>query len=512
MKRLTIIFLLFCLLGGCQWQQNVTKRSEIEGKNTPYEIAILTVDSTLYKLNSFILLENTINGKGTSVKNGVKKEFAGELKFKDMIFIKSSQTNLLKMALAAGVVGLVGAAAISSFNTSAQYNINESKYTYYPKSGNWSCPFIYAFDGYKYNLVSETFSGAVFSGAERSSFDILTNIIPCNNKYVFKIINERNETDNINLLKLYAVDVPNDASIVADITGNVHTVIDPVPPINCTDRCKNNVLQYVLKRDGNYCESDLSDLNINDNSSLKDELTFEFVKPAGTEKMKLVIAAKNTNLGIFAFDNIFKLRGDNWLLWYGNLEKNNTDKNKMLSWMKREGMLHIKLWQNGSWNEITALPEVGPAIQKAQAVVINLKEIKEKQVKIKLESSADLWMIDQVYADYSEDIKLKITEAGMVSAFSNSGVNVGALIRNEDSRYLTTLPGDTTNVEYQAVPETAGMKRYYMLKSKGYYHLWIDSEGKDQAELHNRILTEPLYGSKVFMQQWKEIRASKSGK
>ncbi len=506
MGKYIYLIIILGLWGGCNWQQNVSKRSELEGKNVPYNITILTTDSTLYVLNKFTLLDSSLTGKGIAQKDGIKKEYEGELRFKDIVFIKSAQTNLLKTALVVGAVGFIGAAAISALSTSSVYGITENDRYYYPSGGKWSCPFVYAYNGKDFSFVSETFAGAVFSGAERQTSDVFQSLIPFNNKYILKITNERNETDYFNELKLIAVDVPCNIGIVTDNKGGIHTVEKPVLPLSCKDKTGMEQKDKFYAEDGIYWESNINLLDTSDQSSLTDEMVCEFEKPEGAKKIKLIIAAKNTNLGIFAFENIFKLRGQNMLQWYAAIERNQEEKNKMLAWMKREGMLHIKLWEGNKWIDKTVMPDVGPLVKKSQAAIIDVENITDKKIKIKLESAADLWMIDHIYIDCTEDVPLKITEAKMLEAKNINKGNVSRLISNDDDKYLITFPGDTTYAYFNEIPEEAGCKRYYILKSKGYYHLWVDSEGEDYAGLHDRILTEPKYGSKVFMPQWKELR------
>ena len=51
------------------------------------------------------------------------------------------------------------------------------------------------------------------------------------------------------------------------------------------------------------------------------------------------------------------------------------------------------------------------------------------------------------------------------------------------------------------------MLRYYLLKSRGYYYTWSEIHEQSMSnEIRERILTEPLYGSRIYLPRWREVK------
>jgi hypothetical protein len=125
-------------------------------------------------------------------------------------------------------------------------------------------------------------------------------------------------------------------------------------------------------------------------------------------------------------------------------------------------------------------------------------------VRIKLEATTDLWKIDQVYLDFSPDAAVDVRECFLSTAITEDGKNVAHLLKQDDDEYYAMMLGESAQLSFAVPPADSGMERTYILKSKGYYHQWFDSSGEDQAAEVDRILTEPTYGSKLFLPLWKE--------
>ena len=54
------------------------------------------------------------------------------------------------------------------------------------------------------------------------------------------------------------------------------------------------------------------------------------------------------------------------------------------------------------------------------------------------------------------------------------------------------------------VPERPdpGLSRSVILKSRGFYYLYVSQRGPNRAELADRILDEPLVGNRYILQRW----------
>lgn len=505
-RIISIVLITAMLLWiGCTDTKQFT-RQEFVANGESGEITVLTKGNKLYRFtdHSYQIKGDSLVGRGERRTGEFWFAFAGAIALTDVEFVQADRVNGVKTALLVGGIA-AGVALIAIAATSAP----KARYTPPPTTtggSKWSCPFVYTHDGTKYYIESETFSGAVFKGLERPTFDNLYHLKPVAGEYKLQLRNAGDETEYVNELKLIAVDHPVGTRIIPDMRGAMHTIQHPELPMMCNEFNGKDALHYVTDKDSLYWESDLSNKDVTRESDLRDGLILEFNKPANAKTAKIVVNGINSHLGFFALEHLFKLKGENKLQWFQELEHNPIEKGKFVNWLKREGMLHIKLWQDGQWVEQTSMFDVGPLIAKDQIAVLDISTIRDTRLKVKLESATDLWRIDQVCVDYSADRTVNVNELAPFAAIDESGRDVAQLLTSSDTIYYTTFPGQYATLKFKEVAGTPGSTRSFVLKTKGYYHQWIDAAGPDNREMVERILTEPLYGSKVFMPKWKESR------
>lgn len=517
MSRKSVLAALFAsvlvlLWYGCTTTEIITRRSQLSNPIETGRITVLTKDSTQYKLDNYVVAETLLIGNGTEEKGGKIDRFNGHLRLSDIRYVQASSTDIFKTLIAAGVAVFFTETAISYLGASQGLSVGETQRTYYPPIEPGSCPFVYTYDGVEYHFESETFAGAIFKGAERFSFDNLYHLKPVSGHYILKLTNGRPETQYVNEIKLLVADSPPDVRVIPDSKGKVHTISNTVLPFHCVDVNGRDKLPAVTNKDTLFWESGLSSRGLTTDEDLRDGLVLEFQKPAGIKSAKLLVNGVNTALGVFAFDQLFKLKGDNKLRWYQQLENTPSERTKMIRFMMREGMLHVKVWQNDGWVEQAALSDVGPLIAKEQIAILDVSKTPGEVLKIKLESATDLWRINQVYADYSEDLPVMVEEIAPESAVDESGNDVAPLIRSADDLYYVTIRGQFAALTFREIPGKQGMKRSYIVKSKGYYHPWTAVDGEDHPELLEKVLTEPLAGNRAFMPIWKEEKVRYGGR
>jgi hypothetical protein len=454
------------------------------------------------------LADSGLLGAGTIEKDGNVQPFRGQLALGDIDFVQArDHWGTGKKLLAAGVAVVFGVLAVSyGGNASDGLTLREVHGTYVPPSYVGSCPFIYSHDGEHYQLESESFAGAFFKGAERASYDHLEHLRPVDGQYHLRLANESDETEYVDDVTLLLVDAPPGVGVLPDGGGSFHTLSRPVRPIRCVDGENRDVLSAVRERDDRWWESELAAKDFSDDEDLKDGLVLEFERPPGARTGKLVVHGINTTLGLFAFEQLFKLKGDGQLRWYQRLERDPEERQRMLAWMKREGMLHVKVWQDGAWVEQGVLPDVGPRVSKDQVAVLDLSHVAGDIIRIKLESATDLWRINCVSLDYSPDLPVEVAEISLARAVDERGEDVTDVLGREDGSYYVTIKGQHAQLTFVDLPARAGLKRHCAVRAKGYYHPWFNTQGKDQTALADRVLTEPQFGSRTFMPAWKTLK------
>ena len=522
MKKMHIAMLIVAigfaaLVGGCKSSEKITRTSQLPIAPTEGDLKVLMNDSSLYELQTFALRDSLVVGTGNKIQEGRKQNFSGALDIHNIAYIQSNKSAPLKDFIAAGAaVFFVGTVAsyLGDFTnrgfavTEHQSLVTVSTLPSGGGGGLGSCPLVYSHDTSSDYLESETFAGAVFKGAERTAFDVLHHVQPEHGKVMLTITDKGQETEYTNEMKILSVDAPNGVTVIPDFKGGMHTISQKVEPVRCIDFTGNNRLDEVLNQDERYWQSDLNSKDFTQSSGLRDGLVLEFRKPASAKAAKIVVTGTNTKLAVFAFEHIFKMKGENRLQWYQRLENDPVERMKFVRFMLREGMLRVSVWHGDKWVEQAAIVDVGPLITKPQVALLNLDGLDGDAVKIKLECTTDLWKIDQVYLDYSSDADVTVHEFSPTSAITDDGRDVSELLAQDDDQYYAMMLGQSAKVLFDIPPAPPGINRTYILKTKGYYHQWFDSHGEDHVAEVDRILAEPMYGSKVFLPLWKEQKAN----
>jgi hypothetical protein len=518
MKKMHIAMLIVAigfaaLVGGCKSSEKITRTSQLPIAPTEGDLKVLMNDSTLYELHTFALRDSLLVGSGDKIQGGRNQKFSGALNMHKIAYIQSDVSAPLTDFIAAGAaVFFVGTVAsyLGDFNnkgfavTEHQSVVTVSTLPSGGGGGLGSCPLVYSHDGSSDYLESETFAGAVFKGAERTAFDVLHHVQPEHGKVMLTITDKGQETEYTNEMKILSVDAPNGVTVIPDFKGAMHTISQKVEPVRCTDFTGNNQLNEVLDEDKDYWQSDLNAKDLTQASGLRDGLVLEFLKPTAAKTAKIVVTGTNTKLAIFAFEHIFKMKGESRFQWYQRLENDPVERMKFVRFMLREGMLRVSAWHRDKWVEQAGIVDVGPLITKPQVALLDLNEIGGDTVKIKLECTTDLWKIDQVYLDYSSDADVTVHEFSPTSAITDDGRDVSSLLAQDDDQYYAMMLGQSAKVSFDIPPAAPGVNRTYVLKTRGYYHQWFDSHGEDHVAEVDRILAEPMYGSKVFLPLWKE--------
>ncbi len=511
-KNVTLIMaiVLAALAGGCKSSEKITRTSQLPSTPTEGNLKVLMNDSTLYELQTYALRDSLLIGSGNKFQEGRKQHFSGALNLHDIAYIQSNVSAPLKDFIAVGAaVFFVGTVAsyFGDFEKSGfAVTEHQSLVTIGGGGGGGGlcCPLVYSHDGSSDYLESETFAGAVFKGAERTAFDVLHHAQPDHGKLILTVTDEGQETEYTNEMKILSVDAPNGVTVIPDFKGGMHTISQQVEPVRCIDFNSNDRLSEVLNEDKRYWQSDLNGKDFTQSSGLRDGLILEFPKPAAAKTAKIVVTGTNTRLAVFAFEHIFKMKGENRLQWYQRLENDPVERMKFVRFMLREGLLRASVWQREQWVEQAAIVDVGPLITKPQVALLNLNGVAGDTVKIKLECTTDLWKIDQVYLDYSSDADVAVREFSPTTAITDDGRDVSGLLAQDDNQYYAMMLGQSAKVSFDIPPAALGINRTYILKTKGYYHQWFDSHGEDHVAEVDRILSEPMYGSKIFLPLWKE--------
>ncbi|MCM2272617.1 MAG: hypothetical protein NDJ18_08710 [candidate division Zixibacteria bacterium] len=509
--RLMLTLLLAGALAGCAGYRQWIPQSKISS-GTKGEMEILLLNGDVVRMHGGKVSDRSLVGRGTRIRaDGASMDFGGRIGIDSVALVQLHRKDAFASLFAASaeiIVLGVGTSAVGGGSGVADVVIT------YPSGGGYfgSCPLAYSFDGDSLCLESETYVGAICTKLERTATDVLRRIRPSGDSLTVRIMNDSPETHLTNSVTLLAVDHPAGTVPVADIRGNLHTVSDPLPCVAATDRFGNDITAQMRPEDAVAYATDLSRIDPHNENDLRDAITCRFDRPAGARHAKLVVRCMNSDLGDFGLNRLFSLRGDAKLHWYHRLENDPLELRKLFAWMTREGGLEVSIKQQGHWVRAGIIAGVGGRAFGERLIMLDLGPEVGTSLEVKLEGTSGLWIIDAVSIDYSKDLPLDITEAPRRSTSSNVGIDATPLLASDDSQYLRTTTDQWVNLSFDTVATRGGMSRSYVLQTRGHYFGWYGQDDIDNSAIADRILTEPLYGSKLYFKDWLATQTALAGR
>ncbi len=116
---------------------------------------------------------------------------------------------------------------------------------------DYSCPFLYSWDGQEYSLENDIYSVARGADKEYTDYLLLNNTsVPKDGVYSFEIRERPNEQSWTNYLGLISVDHPAGVSVGVDSNGNIHSFTTPHIPDSAVGVEKIDYLSKIAAVDG----------------------------------------------------------------------------------------------------------------------------------------------------------------------------------------------------------------------------------------------------------------------
>jgi len=372
-----------------------------------------------------------------------------------------------------------------------------------------SCPFVYSYDGDTYVLDGEPYGGATSPGLQRTDWGRLEHLKEGEGEYRFKVTNEVDETQYTDELKLVVVDHPRGVSVVADESGALRSASAPVPPSKAVDTHGRNILSYVSDDDWVSWRSEERDLDPATLSGTKERLTFEFPKPAGAKRAKLVFDGGNTLWGSQMVKGFLALRGRELGSYYASLERPGPAMIGLLAWNLREELyrMNIRVFTTSGWVSKGSMAGGGPFVTRAKVYSLDVADVPGDVLRIELTPAVGFWTVNHLAIDYTDDVAFTAREIAAVRAVDASGSDIVPLLASTDRRYFA-MPntGDSADVVFKAPRPEAGLERTIILKTNGYYDIHMGNLGDPQPDILARVRSEPGFAVRYALgqyQQWK---------
>jgi len=334
-----------------------------------------------------------------------------------------------------------------------------------------SCPFIYTWNGEDFEFAGEIYSGAVYPPLERHDYLLLSGLVEEDGKYKLKISNQLEEIQHTNLLELMVFNHAPEQEVLVDKTGTGHLITEAIAPLSANSLLGENLLPVIETDDDLvYLGSDPSK-----DPPLLDGVELRYKLPEETSAVNLVVTAKNSYWLDFVYQNFREMLGASYKIWMK--KQKDGDPRQMTDWSLSQNIpLSVYVYVDEEWVFQDYFHTVGPMAFKKDVLQLDLPDLEDGTLRIKIESGAYFWEIDYVgislaHKDPEPPIVLQLT-----SAVDELGNNVaGNLIADDALYYIQPEIGNEAELIFPA----SGSKGAHtlILHSKGYYDILQDPKG-----------------------------------
>jgi len=357
----------------------------------------------------------------------------------------------------------------------------------------FSCPYIYSFDGSQFVFAAEPFGGAIFKAAERTDVIRLPKLKATDGYYRLLISNELDETQYVNSLKLWVVEHSSSITVLPTFEGKLIQFENLQPPVQAKSITGENVLPLLQEKDDLFWISNPFGRTSRNKSELRDGIVVSFRRPPESPQVKLAVNVQNTMWASFLQGYLLRLHGTNLPQWYAALNHSTQLRQQFTKAMIREGMLTIEIYDGENWKYAGFIWEVGPNISKDQAIVLDLKNIHTDPILLRFTSTPGLWMINSIQADFSPVTDIEPTVLHPVRAKTKSNADILLSIKKpDDAYYRMDEIGEQAEILFKAIsPVDPRKKQSFFVEARGYYTIHVPTDQAPQTALVRQMMQTP---------------------
>lgn len=361
-------------------------------------------------------------------------------------------------------------------------------------SSESSCPFVYSFDGARFVLDAEPFSGATMEAAQRSDFTRLEHLREVDGTYRLRVANELPEVEYLDELKLLVVDHPPGTKVAPDPFGGLHVLETAKEPVAARDLSGADVRDLVSGEDGQPWLASPFGHDPDSVAVARDGLVLEFERPRSATHARVSVRARGTPGGPALVRRFLSLHGSDLEAWYERVASD-WALQRELDRLQLEAVPMIRVWDGHGWRPAGYVTAALPtAVASTQAVSVDLRDIPGDRLRLRIDGLPGTWSIDAVAADFGEErpdalrvTVLDVREARRV----RDQAEVRAALRAADRTRHAMTRGDVVELAFDAPPKASPSDRSFVLKATGYYRLVLDARGDPQTALLEELIHEP---------------------
>jgi hypothetical protein len=285
-----------------------------------------------------------------------------------------------------------------------------------------------------------------------------------------RVRNEMPEVHYIDALKLLAVDHEAGVVVAPEFGGALHALRSLRDPRRAEDAAGVNIREQVARKDGRMWLSNPFNRDAEASGGSRDGLTAEFDRPDGAASARLLFTVRNTDWAADAEAYLAELAGSRLADWRAFMDAWAPARLSFLTALTREAALDVRVWSGSDWVPGGTIWFVGPSLSKDIVVPLDLRDIGAGPLRVKLESTAGLWMVDRIQADFGTEAPFTVADCVPLEGRDAEGADVRARLGASDGDYLVlSSPADRADLAFREPPRSPGRERSFILMTEGYY-------------------------------------------
>ena len=336
-----------------------------------------------------------------------------------------------------------------------------------------ACPYAYTYDSSGYKFQGGIFPGAINAQMEREDYKVLDGFVGSGDRYSLKLANEKPETEYINLAELRVIQHPLESEALYTKYGELLTFSNTQSARIALASDKTDI-KAVLNAKDNQVEL----FNKPQTSYGMNEVILNFDNPGQAKQAKLILRAKNSRWMDHTFKEFLTLFGD-YYKEFSEYQKEQAA-HERITWMKEQGvLLNVYLDKGRGWEYYDYFNVVGSTAYRDLAMKLNLADMENEVVRVKLQSGFNFWELDYVAIDFGHNVEvLETTLQALVAQDQHQKDYRNALSKSDKEYVAEMVKGDELFLEYEKPVVQEGLKTTVILHSKGYYELDYEFHGK----------------------------------
>jgi len=394
------------------------------------------------------------------------------------------------------VGGALGLAADAYF-LSLILKPEEEKPSPPPKGGSYGdggslmcgCPFVFGRTGGEWRVETECFSGAVFRAAQRRDWARLEHTRPEYGRLPLRVVNLLQEVDSVDQLAVLRIEHDEGTELYPTEDGRM-LAVRPVAPVSARDDRGNDILPLIRARDAS-CWLAVPEQQPKDRGRRWMECRFPL--QADADSVTLLFDVQNTQWGARLQYGFFSLFGSGLQSAYDRWNADATARQQIRDILLREGMLEVSIWDGTRWRPAGHVWEVGLSAWRAVALRIGVEDIRDSELRLRLEAPAGVWMVRHGGMDVLPPGDVRVRRLHPSVATRDWGEDCLPQLLQEDGRYVSLDTGEGADVIFTVSDDqpVEGRRVTWVLESAGYYRMKVPASAPPDTGLLTRMFTEP---------------------